>query len=369
MRILLTSPYSWDSPGGVQVHVHDLGERLRDRGHDVLALGPGRGRPPQSWMRAVGRPLALRYNRSVAPICPWPASARRVAEAVRLFRPDVVHVHEPLVPSTSMFALMSTHAPVVATFHAGATRSWAFDLAAPALRRLVRKITVRVAVSGVAERFAAKRIGGGFTIVPNGVAVERFTQAPAARLPEGRRMLFVGRLDARKGFPVAVRTFARLAGEFPDLWLVAVGDGAERDAVGLLSPEARARVHLAGRVDNLELPTYHAAADVFLAPSLGGESFGIVLVEAMAAGLPIVASRIPGYDEVVHDGIDGLLVEPGDPSAAAAAVRRVLSDGELARRLSDAARTRSQEFSWERVTERIEALYRRALEGADPAAK
>jgi len=363
VRILLACPYAWESPGGVQVHVRELGERLLARGHEVLALAPGAIPPPEPWMRAVGRPLPLRYNRSVAPICPWPGSARRVGEAMRRFRPDVVHAHEPMSPSTSMFALLRSSAPVVATFHSAATTSRLFDLAAPALRPLARRIAVRVAVSRVAERFASSRLGGRYEIVPNGVPLDRFERARPIDLPGTRRLLFVGRLDERKGFPVAVRAFGRLAADLPDLWLVAVGDGPDREAVRLLPPQARGRVQLVGRVDNRELAPYYAAADALLAPSLGGESFGVVLVEAMASGVPVVASDIAGYDEVVRDGVDGLLVPPGDPAAAARAVRRVLDDPDLARGLAEAGRARSREFSWERVTDRLESIYRDAAEG------
>ena len=358
MRILLACPYAWDSPGGVQVHVRELGERLRSRDHEVLALGPGSTTPAEPWILAVGRPIPLRYNKSVAPICPSAASSRRTREAMRRFRPDVVHAHEPLVPSTSLFALLASDAPVVATFHSGATRSLLFDIAAPALRRVARRIAVRVAVSRTAESFASTRIGGDYRIVPNGVPVERFEGAEPARLPGGRRLLFVGRLDRRKGFPVAVRAFGRLAEEFADLWLVVAGDGPEREALAALPAEIRARVHMAGRLDNRDLPPLHAAADVFLAPSLGGESFGVVLVEAMAAGVPVVASRTAGYDEVVRDGVDGLLVAPGDPSAAAEAVRRLLRDPDLAERLAAAGRDRARTFSWDLVTDRLEAIYR-----------
>jgi phosphatidylinositol alpha-mannosyltransferase len=357
MRILLACPYSWDSPGGVQVHVRELGKHLRLRGHDVLALGPGTGHPPEPWIIAVGRAVPLRYNESVAPICPSRASARRAREAMRRFRADVIHVHEPFVPSTSLFVLLASDAPVVATFHSGATRSLLFDLSAPALRRVARKIAVRVAVSRTAERFARERIGGEFRIVPNGVLVERFERAEPASLPDGRRLLFVGRLDRRKGFPIALRTFGRLAQEFPDLWLVVAGDGPERGALTALPTWVRSRVHMAGRVDYRDLPPLHAAADVFIAPSLGGESFGMVLVEAMAAGVPVVASRTAGYDEVVRDGVDGLLVTPGDPSAAAEAVRRILRDPVLAGRLTASGRDRARVFSWDVVTDRLEGVY------------
>ncbi len=363
MRILLACPYDWDAPGGVQVHVRELGRHLLDRGHDVLVLTPGRRRPTDPWVRVVGRPVRIPYNRSVAPICPWPASARRVGEEVRRFRPDVLHVHEPLTPSTSMFATLRSTAPVVATFHSGATRSRLFDLAAPLLRRVARRIDVRVAVSRAAEAFAEARLGDGFRIVPNGADVERFSGADPADLPAGRRLLFVGRLDPRKGFPMAVRAFGMLAGRFEDLRLVVAGEGPDREAVFDLPPAVRARVHFAGQVPHDDLPSYHAAADVFVAPSVGGESFGVVLVEALAAGLPVVASDIAGYREVLRDGVEGILIPPSDPAALAGAVARLLEDPGLAGRLGRAGTARAGEFSWDVVTARLEAVYREVARG------
>lgn len=359
MRILLACPYAWDAPGGVQVHVRELGERLRARGHGVRVLTPSRARPRESWVSAVGRPLAVPYNRSVAPICFSPASARRVGAELRAFAPDVLHAHEPLAPSTSMLALRAAAnegTPIVATFHAGAERSVLFDIAAPALRRVARSIDVRIAVSIAAANFAARRIGDGFVIVPNGVDVERFAGAEPADLPPGRRMLFVGRLDERKGFRIAVAAFGRLAGRFPDLRLVAVGDGPEAAAVRALPEPIRERVVLVGRVANEDLHGYEAAADVFVAPSVGGETFGVVLVEAMAAGVPVVASDIVGYDEVIREG-EGLLVPPSDPVALADAVARILDDPRAARALGDAGRARARTYSWESVADRLEAVY------------
>jgi phosphatidylinositol alpha-mannosyltransferase len=173
--------------------------------------------------------------------------------------------------------------------------------------------------------------------------------------------LWANRLDPQKGFPVAVRAFARLAGEFEDVSLVVAGDGRDRDAIGLLSERDRSRVVMLGAVPNDDLPPYHAAADAFVAPALGQESFGIVLVEAMAAGVPVVASDIPGYREVVRDGIDGLLVPPRDPNALAVALRRVLQEPELSSDLARGGRERAREFSWDVVAPRIEAIYERVI--------
>ena len=333
----------------------------------MRVLTPSRGSPREPWVSAVGRPVAVPYNRSVAPICFSPASARRVAAELRAFGPDVVHAHEPLAPSTSMFALRAgarEGAPIVATFHAGAERSRLFDVAAPALRRVARSIDVRIAVSAAAASFAARRIGDGFIVVPNGVDVERFADAVPADLPAGRRMLFVGRLDERKGFRVAVAAFERLAGRFPDLLLVAVGDGPEAAAARALPEPIRRRIVLVGRVANEDLQGYEAAADVFVAPSVGGETFGVVLVEAMAAGVPVVASDIPGYDEVIREG-EGLLVPPRDPAALADAVASILDDAPAARALGDGGLARARTYSWESVAGRLEAVYEDVAAGRD----
>lgn len=361
MRVALACPYAWDDAGGVQVHIRELAGRLLGEGHDVQVLTPARHAIPEPRVRVVGRPVNLRYNASSAPIDPRPWSYLEVRDALREFRPDVLHAHEPETPSTSMWATLASRAPVVATFHSGAEGSRLFAATAPLIRRVTRRISVQVAVSRAAERFVAPRIGGSFQIVPNGVDVERFANVQPADLGPGRKLLFVGRLDERKGFPIAVGAFASLAAERPDLRLIVVGDGPQRSAVDALSADVRDRVSMLGAVANTDLPPYHAACDVFLGTSVGGESFGIVLVEAMAAGLPVVASDIRGYDEVVRHDVDGLLVPPGDPVALAAAVGSVLDDHDMASRLSLAGQVRARAFDWGTVTAQLITCYEQAI--------
>jgi len=355
-------PYAWEDAGGVQVHVRELGERLRARGHDAVALSPARQAPSVSWVRRVGAPLNVPYNASNAPISPWPGTFRNVRAELGDFGPDVVHVHEPLTPSASMFAVLAGVAPAVATFHSGADRSRLFDLAAPALRRLARRLAVCIAVSERAASFVRARIGGAYRVIPNGADVARFEKAEPADLgPGGPRILFVGRLHERKGFPTLVSAFGILAAERDDVRLVVAGDGEDRTAIERLPATARSRVTMLGAVRNEDLPPYHAACDVLVAPSVGGESFGMILVEAMAAGLPVIASDIPGYDEVIADGIDGLLVPPRAPVSLAEAIGRVLKDPGLGARLGEAARARARRFDWSVVTEELEEAYRDAI--------
>jgi phosphatidylinositol alpha-mannosyltransferase len=363
VRIALVCPYAWDDAGGVQVHVRELGERLLERSHDVLGLAPVRRAPAESWIRGIGRPVDLTYNASSAPIDPRPWSAAQVRAELRGFRPDVVHVHEPFAPSTTLWAVLTSPAPLVATFHSGATRSWLFDVAAPVLRLLDRRLAVRVAISREAARFAGSRLGGRFEMVPNGLDVARFADATArpdlAGL-DGVKLLFCGRLDERKGFTVAVEAFEQLLQGRRTLRLVVAGDGPERAAVDRLSAGARQRVTMLGAVPHEDLPPVHSACDLFLGTAVGGESFGYVLAEAMAAGLPVVASDIPGYDEVITNEVDGLLVPPRHPAAVAAAAARVLDDPALAARLTRGGRDRVRSFDWSAVVTRLEELYERA---------
>jgi phosphatidyl-myo-inositol alpha-mannosyltransferase len=361
VRIALVCPYAFDDPGGVQTHVRELAERLLDRGHAVEVLAPVRRGASPSYVHAVGRPVNIPYNASNAPIDPRPWSRKAVRCQLTRFGPDIVHVHEPLTPSTSMWATLEARAPVVATFHSGASRARLFDLAAPLLRRVARRLAVRIAVSDAAAAFAGQRIGGHFEIVPNGVDLARFTDADPADLGPGVKLLFLGRLDTRKGFPVAVAAFARLAGERPDLRLIVVGDGPDRREVATLPASVRERVTLLGAIPNIDIPPYLRACDLYLGASIGGESFGMVLVEAMAAGLPIVASRIPGYVEVVRDGVDGVLVRPGDPAALAAAAAGIVDDPDLAARLTAAGLERVRIYDWSTVVTRLEDLYRDAV--------
>jgi phosphatidylinositol alpha-mannosyltransferase len=368
VRVLQACPYDWNAAGGVQVHVRALTERLQARGHEVVVVTPVAGPADDAYVRVAGRPLRVPYQGTVAPVCFSVSSIRRIGAVLRAFRPELVHAHEPIAPSTAMVATLRAGVPIVATFHSHVERSRLFDAAAPLLRIVSRRIAVRIAVSEASARFIGDRLEGEFRIVPNGVDVEAFARGtPPADVPLGRRMLWVGRLDPQKGFGVAVGAFARLAPEFPDLHLLVAGDGRDRDAVEGLPPGVRSRVVMLGTVPHGLLPAYHAAADAFVAPALGQESFGMVLVEAMAAGVPVVASDIAGYREVVHHEEDGLLVPPGDSEALGFAIRRVLQDPDLSARLRRAGRARAERYSWDVVTDQIEAIYAEVLGHGDGA--
>jgi phosphatidylinositol alpha-mannosyltransferase len=368
LRIVQVCPYSWDVPGGVQIHVRELSAHLRALGHEVRILAPGRHPGPRDDALIVGRAVPVRGNGSVARISFGPQVASVVGDALRDAAPDIIHVHEPLVPSVSMHAVLRANAPVVATFHSNVGRErvgslW-FRLAVPMIRPVWNRLARRIAVSEAAQHSVTSRMGDGdLCIVPNGVDVQRFASASPVVLPAGRHLLFVGRLEERKGFPVAVQAFADLARLYPDVRLLVIGDGSERDAVERLPADARSRVEMLGRVDDDRLASYLKAADLYIGPATGGESFGIVLAEAMAAGLPIVASDIDGYRDVARDGREALLVPPGDPAALVAGVRSLLDDPALAESLGRSGGQRAHEFDWDVVTRRVLDVYGEVLAG------
>jgi phosphatidyl-myo-inositol alpha-mannosyltransferase len=369
VRIVQVCPYSWSARGGVQTHVRHLARHLTQRGHDVrvLAAGPldgaSCGRTTDIDVELIGASIRVPFNGSIAPICLQARAIREVRRALDAFRPDIVHVHEPFVPAVSLAAVRWAPAPVVATFHAHCPPSLdgcLYSLAAQCLKSTVKRMAVRVGVSRAAAISAAVRLGDTVRVVPNGVDVETLAAANPARFGAGRTILFVGRLDRRKGFDVAVRAFARLCDRYEDLLFVVAGTGPCRGDADAVSPAVRRRIVMLGEVDDERLPSVYAAADVFVAPAVGCESFGLVLLEAMAAGAPIVASAIDGYREVVRADVDALLVRPRDEDALAGAISRVLDSPELAGRLACAARARARQFAWSVVVNTLERAYRSA---------
>lgn len=364
MHIALVSPYALDVPGGVQAHVADLSRALRARGEEVSVVGPGDGDHVR-----VGGARPISFNGSKAPIALSPAAVRATRGALRDLAPDVVHVHEPVVPAVGVAAATSDVAPVVATFHAWSDSVRAYRAARSLARKAVRGVAGRLAVSEAAADFHARALGvspQAFTIVPNGVEVARFADAePIEAIADDPRptLLFVGRLERRKGLEVLVRAFTRLKAKRPDLRLHVVGDGAERTRCEALLPATlRADVVFHGRVDHDALPRFYRSCDLYVSPALGGESFGIVLLEAMAAGAPIVASDLPGYRSVARDGGQGRLVPPGEPAALAEAIDALLDNEALRAAMAAEGRRTVAAYDWPVVADRLRTIYLDVIE-------
>lgn len=364
MRVALVSPYDMDAPGGVQEHVQHLATALRRQGDEVTVVAPGRR--DRGGLRAVGPSVRVPFNDSVAPIGLRPDMARRTSRVLADLAPDVVHVHEPVVPWVSLAATMTSRAPVVATFHAWSDRDRAYRAASRLLRPALSRIDAHLAVSPAAAAYHGAVLGRrpeSFEVVPNGVEVDRFRQAaPFRQMREQPSLLFVGRLEPRKGLDQLLHAMTRLKTTRPDLRLYVVGDGPDRDRCQQLLPaRLRSDVVFLGRVDADELPRFYASCDLFVAPALGGESFGIVLIEAMAAGCPVVASDIPGYASVVTDGVDGRLVPPRDPAALAESIAALLDNPSLARALADTASARVDRYDWSAVAEQVRGIHARVV--------
>ncbi len=358
MRVGLVCPYSLDVPGGVQNHVRDLAEALVGLGHQVSVLAPTEDETSlPSYVVAAGRAMSVPYNGSVARLSFGPVVAARVRRWLREGGFDVVHVHEPDSPSLSLLALWYVECPVVATFHSSNPRSRALSATAAILRPSLEKISARIAVSEYARDTSVNHVGGEPVVIPNGLFVDRFAAAtprPDWQGPDGT-LAFVGRLDEpRKGFPLALAALAQLVPASPGIRLLVVGGGQVRVPV---PSELEQRVVFLGRVGDAEKAQALRSADVYVAPNTGGESFGIVLVEAMAAGATVVASDIPAFRKVLGEGRFGVLFPNGDATALAGRVRELLADAPRRSELRSAADAAVRRYDWSAVAGRVVAVY------------
>lgn len=355
MKVMLVCPYSLTLPGGVQGQVLGLARALRDQGVDAVVVAPCDDTPPEPGVLAVGRSVPLASNGSVAPLAPDPAAFARTVAAIRAERPEVLHVHEPMSPGPAWAALIGSRVPAVGTFHAsGSAPTALYRTFRPVVRALARRLAVRTAVSDDARAVAERFLGGAYRVLPNAVDVERYAKADPWPAPRPA-ILFVGRHEERKGLAVLLDAFSALDRDAV-LWVA--GEGPE-------TPALRARdvagVEWLGPISEDEKARRLRGASVFCAPSLHGESFGIVLLEAMAAGVPVVASDISGYRDVARRDREAILVEPHDPLALRSGLRRVLDDAEVGRHLVDAGCERAGAFSMSSLAERYLAVYEQAI--------
>jgi phosphatidylinositol alpha-mannosyltransferase len=365
MRIGIVCPYSFDVPGGVQAHVRDLAEALITLGHEVSVLAPADDEtslPP--YVVAAGRAVPVRYNGSVARVAMGPLSVARVRRWLREQHFDVLHVHEPFAPSLSFLACLAARGPLVATFHTATTRSRALAAAEGVLQPVLEKITGRIAVSALARKVQVEHLAGGGVEIPNGVSVARFVGAePLPGWPgEGGALGFLGRFtEPRKGFGVLLDAFARLAPGRPGLRLLVAGPGDAAEALEGLDPALRERVVLLGMVSDADKARMLRSVDVYVAPNTGGESFGMILTEAMAAGTAIAASDLDAFRRVLADGAGGALFRTGDPADLARVLGRLLDDRAERARLVQAATDIVRAYDWPAVAQRVLDVYAMVL--------
>ena len=369
MRIGIVSPYSFDVPGGVQNHIIDLAEALIGLGHQVSVLAPAdedADLPP--YVVPAGRAVPLPYNGSVARIAFGPVSTARVRRWLARGAFDVLHVHEPMTLSLSMLAVLSARGPVVATFHTAMPRSRALAAGAGMLQLVMEKITARIAVSELARKVQVEHLGGGAVEIPNGVAVRRF--ASAAPLPgwpgDGGALGFLGRFtEPRKGFPILRTAFATLARQRPGLRLLVAGPGDRSVLLAGVPPDLHHRVEFLGLVSEPDKARMLRSVDVYVAPNTGGESFGMILTEAMAAGTAIAASDLDAFRRVLDGGRAGALFPTGDAGALTALLGALLDDPERRAGLAACARRVVAAFDWPSVASRVLEVYTTAIEATD----
>lgn len=370
MKILLVSPYDFTYPGGANEHIRALASEYRSWGHEVRILAPAspdRPLPEEPGLHTIGKPVAVHANGSNARITLSLRLSGQVKAYLASERPDVVHLHEPLMPALPLTVLFHTEARRVGTFHAFSESNLGYFYARPFLQPFFERLDARIAVSQPAATFVGRYFGGDYQIIPNGIEIGELGDVPP--LPQYRdgrpTILFLGRFEEpRKGFRYLLRAFTLVREQFPDARLLVVGGGDAQRYRDELARSGGEGVEFTGYVENALKSRYYASCDVFCSPATKGESFGLILLEAMASGRAVVASRIPGHASVITHGQDGWLVAPQDPVALALALVRMLADRETRERIATAGRRTAQRYAWSAIARRVLQVYRDQPESA-----
>jgi phosphatidylinositol alpha-mannosyltransferase len=370
MKIALVSTYDFAYPGGVNHHIYNLDRQLTLMGHDVKIIAPASGQVKNFGERfiRIGTPRPVPSNGSIARVALSPMLSSRVKEVLAEEKFDVIHLHEPLIPMLCTTILRFSRTVNVGTFHAYASKpsyGWTRPFLKYFLKKWFRRLNGRIAVSNAAMAYTNKHFPGQYEIIPNGVDIKHFCPdvEPIESLCDGKRnILFVGRLEKRKGAGYLLKAYKTVKREVPDARLVFVGPSTRltRKYEKKVARDGLKDVMFIGQVPYRELPRYYKSADVFCAPATGRESFGIVLLEAMAVGKPIVASNIPGYAGVVMDKEEAVLVPPKDVSSLADSLIRVLKDKELQQYMGKCGLEKVQKYSWKSVALQVLDYYEKA---------
>lgn len=369
MKICLVSDSYYPLPGGVTEHIHHLAKELRKMGHTVIILTahyPQGSERDGEGVHRVGRSVLVPINQSYAAITIGREVVREVRDFLYAEAFDIVHTHGPLAPTLPLLALWYSNCVNIATFHAARERTPQYAMLSWALRGLFRRIDGRIAVSEVARQSVARYFPGDYTIIPNGVDTKRFRPDVASikHYSDGKpRILFLGRFDPRKGLPYLLRAMPEVLRAIPEARLIVVGGGRLRSRLEASVPRmAKSAIEFVGQVPPDMVARYFTSVDVFCSPAIERESFGIILLEAMASGTPVVAFDNPGYRGVINHRDDGLLVENKNCSALAASLIEVLKDPCLRASLRARGLEKASQFCWPRVVGEVESFYRHVME-------
>ena len=366
MKICLVSPYDYTYPGGVVSHIKHLSTQLTSKGHEVKVLAPVHSVPEDSEnLIAMGRPIPFPGVDTVTRISLSVWLKSRVRKVLQKERFDIIHLHEPLSPFVPLAVLLESNSINIGTFHAFHRSKHIYKFTKYFLKPFHNKLDGHIAVSEPARKFVHKSFPADYTIIPNGIDYEHFNKVEPRlnQFDDGKtNLLFVGRLEKRKGLPHLLNAYAILKWHYPELRLIIVGPGKLNfDCHSIISSRNLQDLVFVGGVSYDELPQYYHAADIFCAPSLGGESFGIVLLEAMASGTPIVATDIDGYRDVLTNEKEGILVNPGDPQALADGISRLIKDPRLRSTMSLNGPKTAAKYKWEVIVDQVEKYYLKLL--------
>lgn len=367
MKIGFVSPYAWDVPGGVQAHIRDLAQFYRKQGHEVSVLAPATddGSIKEDFVVAAGRPVAIPYNGAVARVLFGPVAASRVRQWIETEAFDILHLHEPAIPSLSLLACSIAEGPMVGTFHVAAPRQKVAFAIAPLLEPIIEKLRARIAVSEVARETLTIHLDTDAVVIPNGISADFFGSAQPR--PEWQRVNtigFIGRFsEPRKGLGILLEALPSIARIFPNVRILIAGPGEGIEAMQSINPALRNNLQFLGRINDSEKASFLKSLDLYVAPNTGGESFGIILAEAMAAGAPIVASDIPAFRHLLDDGRYGALFENGNPVSLAEQIIDLLKNQEKREHLRGQGLERARRFDWSQVSDEIMNVYLHARGG------
>ena len=367
LRIGIVCPYGWDTPGGVQNHIRDLAEYLISKGHFVSVLAPviDEEKIPD-YVVSAGKPIAIPYNGAVARVLFGPIAFARVRQWISSGEFDLLHLHEPAIPSISLLACWAADGPMVGTFHAAAKRQKAIFAIGPILEPVIEKLSARIAVSEAARLTLTEHLDTDAVVVPNGIYADRYRDGKVIEKWSGNTLGFIGRFEEpRKGLAILLEALPIIARFAPDVRVLIAGPGESADVIDEIDPQLRARCEFLGRISESDKADFLASVALYIAPNTGGESFGIILAEALAGGAAVVASDIPAFQSLLGDGKYGALFPSESAQELAKVVIDLLRNHDKRNQLAADGKAYAQRFDWDVVAEDIFSIYEMAIVGSD----
>jgi phosphatidylinositol alpha-mannosyltransferase len=363
LKIGIVCPYGWDTPGGVQNHVRDLAEFLIAAGHDISVLAPVIDETIiPNYVTSAGKPIAIPYNGAVARVLFGPIAFARVRQWIAQGDFDILHLHEPAIPSISLLACWAAEGPMVGTFHAAAKRQKAIFAIGPILEPVIEKLSARIAVSEAARETLTEHLETDAVVIPNGIYADRYRDGVPQSRWQGNTLGFIGRFEEpRKGLSVLVDALPIISRFAPDVRVFVAGPGDTKDVIESIDPQLRSRFTFLGKISEKDKADFLASISLYIAPNTGGESFGIILAEALAGGATVVASDIPAFDSLLNHGQYGELFESESSTDLAKRVVDLLRDDERRLELGKEGKKHAQQFDWKVVAEQIFSIYEMSL--------